>query len=145
MFLTKKLINGTFGTTTIEPLRRNQTSISNIPRRPSFLLRSWVVGERIVRLCNDYEPFPCFNTMRPRQNGCHFTDDIFKCILLNENVRFPIKISLKVVPKGQINKIPALVQIMAWRRPGDKSLSEPMMVSLPTHICVIRLQWVKEA
>ena len=46
------------------------------------------------------------------------------------------------VPKGQINNIPALVQIMAWRRPGDKPLSEPMMVSLTMHICVIRPQWV---
>ena len=70
-------------------------------------------------------------------------DDIFKCILLNENVWITIKISLMFVPKGQINKIPALVQIMAWRGPGDKPLSEPMMVSLPTHICVIRPQWVK--
>ena len=34
------------------------------------------------------------------------------------------------------------VQIMAWRRPGDKPLSEPMMVSLTTHICVTRPQWV---
>ena len=41
-----------------------------------------------------------------------------------------------------INNIPALVQIMAWRRPGDKPLSEPMMVSLLTHICVTRPQWV---
>ena len=32
---------------------------------------------------------------------------------------------------------------MAWRRPGDKPLSEPMMVCLPTHICVARPQWVK--
>ena len=31
---------------------------------------------------------------------------------------------------------------MAWRRPGDKSLSEPMMESLLTHICVTRPQWV---
>ena len=31
---------------------------------------------------------------------------------------------------------------MAWRRPGDKSLSELMMVRLPTHICVTRPQWV---
>ena len=38
--------------------------------------------------------------------------------------------------------IPALVQIMAWRRPGDKPLSEAMMVNLPTHICVTRPQWV---
>ena len=43
-----------------------------------------------------------------------------------------------------INNIPALVQIMAWRRPGDKSISEPMMVSLPTHICVTRPQWVNK-
>ena len=50
--------------------------------------------------------------------------------------------SLKFVPKGPINKIPALVQIMAWRRPGDKPLSEPMMVRLLTHICVTRPQWV---
>ena len=38
--------------------------------------------------------------------------------------------------------IPSLVQIMAWRRPGDKPLSEPMMVSLLTHICVTGPQWV---
>ena len=47
------------------------------------------------------------------------------------------------VPKGPINNIPALVQIMAWRRSGDKPLSEPVMVSLPTHICATRPQWVK--
>ena len=69
-----------------------------------------------------------FNSLRPRQNRRHFADDIFKCIFLNENVDISIKISLKFVPKGPINKIPALVQIMAWRRPGDKPLSEPMMV-----------------
>ena len=83
-----------------------------------------------------------FNTLRPRQNGRHFTDDIFKCIFLNENASIAIKISLKFVPKGPINNIPALVQIMAWRRPGDKPLSEPMMVSLPMHICVTSPQWV---
>ena len=42
-----------------------------------------------------------------------------------------------------INNIPSLVQIMAWRRPGDKPLSEPMMISSLTHICVPRPQWVK--
>ena len=49
------------------------------------------------------------NTLRPRQNGRHFPDDIFKCIFFNENVLISIKISLKFVPKGQINNIPALV------------------------------------
>ena len=49
---------------------------------------------------------------------------------------------MKFVPKGPINNIPAMVQIMAWRRPGDKPLSEPMVVSLLMHICVARPQWV---
>ena len=83
-----------------------------------------------------------FNTLRPRQNGRHFADDIFKCIFLNENARISLKISMKFVPKVRINNISALFQIMAWRRPGDKPLSEPMMVSLLTHICVTRPQWV---
>ena len=82
------------------------------------------------------------NSLRPRRNGRHFADDIFKCIFLNENVWIPMKISLKFVPNGTINNIPALVRIMAWRRPGDKPLSEPMMVRLPTHICATRPQWV---
>ena len=56
------------------------------------------------------------NALRPRQNGRLFADDIFKCIFFNENVWIPIKISMKFVPKGPINNIPALVQIMAWRR-----------------------------
>ena len=85
----------------------------------------------------------CINTLRPRQNGRRFADDIFKRIFLNENVRISIKISLKFVPKGPINNNPALVQIMDWRRSGDNPLSEPMMVRLPTHICVTRPQWVK--
>ena len=82
------------------------------------------------------------NTLKPRQNGRHFADDIFKCIFLNENAWISLEISLKFVPKVQINNIPALVQIMAWRRPGDKPFSEPMVVSLPTHICITRPQWV---
>ena len=84
----------------------------------------------------------CFNTLRPRQNGHHFPDDTFKRIFLNENIRISTQISLKFVPKGPINNVRALVQIMAWRRPGDKPLSEPMIVSLQTHICVTRPQWV---
>ena len=77
-----------------------------------------------------------FITLRPRQNGRHFPDDIFKLILLNENVRISIKISLNFFHR-------VLVQIMAWRRPGDKPLSEPMMLWLLTHICVTRPQSIK--
>ena len=83
------------------------------------------------------------NILRPRQNGRHFPDDIFKCIFLNENVWISLKISLKFVPKGPINNIPASVQIMAWHRPGDKPLSEAMLVSLLMHKCVTWPQWVK--
>ena len=56
-----------------------------------------------------------FNTLRPRQNGCHFPDNIFKCIFLIENVWISVKISRKFVPKDPINNIPALVQVMACR------------------------------
>ena len=82
----------------------------------------------------------CVYTLRPRQNGRYFADDIFKCIFVNENARILLKISLKFVHKVRIDNIPVLVQIMAWRRPGDKPLSEPMMVSLLTHTCVTRPQ-----
>ena len=83
-----------------------------------------------------------FITLRLRQNGRHFADDIFKCIFLKENVWILIKISFKFVPKCPINNISSLVQMMAWHRSGYKPLSEPMMVSLLTHICVTRPQWV---
>ena len=82
------------------------------------------------------------NTLRLRQNGPRFADDVFKCIFFNENVWISLKISLKFVPNVPINNIPALVLILASRRPGDKPLSEPMMVSLLTHIWVTRPQWV---
>ena len=83
------------------------------------------------------------NTLRPRKDGRHFTDDIFKSNFVTEDMWIALDVSLKFIPKGSINNIPALVQIMAWCRPGDKPLSEPMMVSLLTHICITRPQWVK--
>ena len=54
-------------------------------------------------------------------------DNIFKHIFLNEKFCILIKISLKFVPKGPIDNNPALVQMMPWRRRGDKPLSEPML------------------
>ena len=82
---------------------------------------------------NTREVLP-YNTLRPKQNGRHFPHDIFECIFLNENVWISIKISLKFVPKGPINNITALVQIIAWRRAGGKPVRR---------ICVTRPQWVK--
>ena len=93
-----------------------------------------------------YEPMitQFINTLRPRQDTCrrHFADDIFTCIFFNENCCILTEFLLKYVRKGPIDNNPALVQIMAWRRSGDKPLSEPMIVSLPTYICVTRPQWV---
>ena len=57
-------------------------------------------------------------------------DDNFKCIFLNENDRISIQISLKFVPRSPIDNKPALVQIMAWGRSGDKPLPEPMLTQL---------------
>ena len=65
-----------------------------------------------------------------------------KCIFLNENVWILLNISVKFVPKVQVNNIPALVQIMPWHRSSDKPLSEPMMASFLTHTCITRPQWV---
>ena len=83
-----------------------------------------------------------FNTLRPTQHGCHFPDHIFECIFLYENVRISIKGSLKSVPTGLTHNISALVQIMAWRRPGASHYLNQWWPSYPTHICVSRPQWV---
>ena len=84
------------------------------------------------------------NTLRPRQNGRHFPDGTIRRIFLSENVLTSLQNPVKCVSTVRINNKPALVQIMAWRRPGDKPLSEPMMVNLLTHICVTRPQWVNQ-
>ena len=105
-------------------------------KRYHVIMSPWMQGDRCM-----YR----INTLRPRQNGRHFPDDTFKCIFLFENMWIWIKISLKFVPKVRINNIPALFQIMAWRRISGKPLSEPMMVNLLRHICVTRPQWVNKS
>ena len=85
----------------------------------------------------------CVNGLRPRPNGRHFPDELLKCIFFIKIHEFRLKCHRIVFTKVPVNNIPALVQIMAWRRPDDKPLSEPMMVRLPTHICFTPPQWVK--
>ena len=58
----------------------------------------------------------------------NLVDDIFKCIFFNWNDRIAIQISLKFVSMGPNDNKPALAQVMAWRRTGDKPLPEPMMI-----------------
>ena len=109
-------------------------------------LSKFILFWRILRIYGLLTPqcyrYASVNTLRPRKKWPPFPDDIFKYIFINENVLNSVKISLKLVPRGPINNIPALVQIMAWRRPGHKPLSEAMMVSLLAHICATRPQWV---
>ena len=54
-------------------------------------------------------------------------DNILKCIFLNENDRILTQISLKFVPRSEIDNKSALVQVMAWCQTGNKPLPEPMM------------------
>ena len=94
-------------------------------------LAQWHQGNRMV------------NTLRTRQIGRRFADNIFKRLFQNEIVLSWIKVSLKFVPKVPYNNIPKLVHMMAWRRQGAKPLSEPMVVRLPRHICATQPEWVK--
>ena len=81
----------------------------------------WDILRNNNRQCSYLTILCNVETLRPRQNGRRFPDNIFKCIFLNEDVCLSIKISLKFVPKGPMNNIPALVHFL-------------------TYICVIRPQ-----
>ena len=70
-----------------------------------------------------------FNTLRLK-NGRYFSDDIFKCVFLNENIRISTKISLKFYPRNPIDNNSALVRLMAWCLVGHKPLPEPMITKL---------------
>ena len=102
----------------------------------SFFLFSYLLHKTmnyhqdIAILAIDHQLHKEWLSFRRRQFQIHFSEWI--CI----------KLSPKFVPKGPINHIPSLIQIMHWHRPGYKPLSEPMMVRLLTHICVSRPQWV---
>ena len=92
---------------------------------------SWYTSYRRKQIFNlnwSVWQYFCFNSSYPGQNGCYFTDDTFKSIFMNENFCILIRISLKLVPKVPINNNPTLVQIMAWRPIGDKSLFEPLLI-----------------
>ena len=44
-----------------------------------------------------------------------------------KKVQFRLNL-LQFGPKGLINNIPVLAQILAWRRPGNKPSSEPKRI-----------------
>ena len=111
-----------------------------VPGHYSYFFQCWIVriGHVTLLAITGYEALVCVshytssvNTLRPRQNGPHFTDDIFKCMFVNEKFCILIKDSLKFVPKGPINNNTALIQVVAWRRTGGKPL--PWTNAHPVH------------
>ena len=87
-----------------------------------------------------WEYMPRVKLISPRTKWPPFRRRLFR-IYFHESCIF-IRISLKFVPKVPNDNKSALVQVMAWRRPGDKPLSELMLVSLPTYIYATWPQWV---
>ena len=73
-------------------------------------------------------------TLRLRQSGRHFADDISKITFLYEICCILIKISMKFFTRGPINMKSASVQITAWHKTDDKPLSEPMMANFMPHL-----------
>ena len=131
-YLFKLTTKKTWKPRTIGPLRG----------KPFYVMMSKYIitqGFTHVSICADIK------SLKPEQNGRCSPDDILKLIFLIENVYISNNISFKFVPTVPMNNIPVLFQIMAWRRPGDKPFSEPMMVSLLTHIYATRPQWFNGA
>ena len=99
--------------------------ISDIPMYNVHFIISWLTSNSrclILTHCTWYQYmtnspssrihtliFCITNTLRARWNGGHFTDDVFKCIFLNENAWISIKISLMFVHWRPNNNIPAFV------------------------------------
>ena len=89
---------------------------------PIFHLQKWAV---ITYHILEMEPWTCLQS-RPAQwsNGSHFAGDNFKPI--GGHVFNLIQIHWSLVPKHQLDKKTALVQVMAGRQTG-KSLHELMI------------------
>ena len=95
--------------------KRRRIRYENINRSCVFTTRIWHTHSETKR---NKSACILYNILTTRQNGHRFADDIYKCIFLNGNSWISIKLTLKLVPRGPINIVPVLVQIMAWRQPG---------------------------
>ena len=114
----------------IVPLLGTKYELYFFPR--NIWIRHIMVSSILATYCLDKSPriVHAVNTLRASKMAAVFADNIYKCIFLTENVLISLNISRKFVLEIPINNIPALVQIMAWRPPNDKPLTEPMMVYL---------------
>ena len=111
-------------------------------RTQEYLQRGYVSRQRLMAQTKTSIPKPCHLTHWGRDKMAAVSrttlSNAFSWMKLYEfRLRFHWNLFLGF-------QLTALVQIMAWRRSGDKPLSETMMVSLTTHICVTRPQWVNK-
>ena len=68
------------------------------------------------------------NTFGWRKSWHQSADEILKCFFINEKYHIFIQISLRFIPKGPINNMPSMVQIMPWRHSDDNQLSDDSVV-----------------
>ena len=78
-----------------------------------------------------------FNTLRSRQNGIHFPDDIFKCIFMNNKFCILIPLLMRFAPKGQVINKSALVPVIAWHQPTKNSLITAVIFSEFAHLFLV--------
>ena len=103
-----------------------QMWLSSVLERSAWLV-SWVSME-IWPPCWHLASFILeVNSSPPGKNGRHLGRRQIQMHFINENDRILIQISLKFVHMSLIDNKPALVQVMAWCRRGDKPLPEPML------------------
>ena len=142
----------------LSPGRRQAIIWSN-----AGILLNWTIGTNFSEILSEIDTFS-FKQMRLKMSGkwrpyclvlyvlTHWDQDKMAAIFQTfsngfsgmKMYEFRLTSHWSFVPRGPINNIPTLLQVMTWRRPGDKPLSEPIMVRLTTHICVTRPQWVKK-
>ena len=111
-----------------------RAKVSNsIGRRVIYTIIQWRPGPRItdLRFTLTFNA-PIFHTAPLTHLPLHkldalLADGIFTSIFLNEKDSVPMQISLEFICKSPIDNTPTLVQVMAWRWRGDKSLPEPML------------------
>ena len=111
------------------PIQRKMFHLMTSPCRVHLPHRAWgPVREHCSTGRLHLDMIPGFLTLpSPRQNGRHFADDILKYIFMNEKSCILIKNSLFFLLRVQLAITQHWFYMMAWRRPGDEPLSEPIL------------------
>ena len=94
---------------------------------------SWWFLCKYLQITSVFSALVWLNTLRPRHDGCHVTDDIFKYISLNGNNCVLLKFYLEIVPKGPMNNKTALFQMMVRGWTCDNPLSKPIKAKWRTY------------